>query len=196
MTPTECLERVDAIFDRGSSNTRWPSQARKGWCSSWARARISGLPIKGRSSPTSPHKTCRWLSNEWRRSRPRHWTLPQPSTLPTRLLISTLSSSGELPIVELAARAGIAADWYELFESPEMAAYRNALAADNQVCAEFQAGNRSLAHPPTSSPRRPAEWVATESRLSPTKTERAQQRCQKGPRRESVCVRPAPRCRF
>ena len=44
----------------------------------------------------------------------------------------------ELPIAELAARAGTAADWYELSDSPEMAAYRAALAADNQVCAEFQ----------------------------------------------------------
>jgi len=45
----------------------------------------------------------------------------------------------ELPIAELAARAGTAADWYELSESAEMAAYRAALAADNEVCAEFQA---------------------------------------------------------
>ena len=44
-----------------------------------------------------------------------------------------------LPIAELAARAGQTADWYELSESPEMAAYRAALAADNQVCADFQA---------------------------------------------------------
>ena len=44
----------------------------------------------------------------------------------------------ELPIAELAARAGIAADWDELSESPEMAAYRAGLAADNQVCADFQ----------------------------------------------------------
>jgi hypothetical protein len=45
----------------------------------------------------------------------------------------------ELPIAELAVRAGTAADWYELSESAEMVAYRAALAADNQVCAEFQA---------------------------------------------------------
>lgn len=45
----------------------------------------------------------------------------------------------ELPIAELAARAATAADWDELSESPEMAAYRTALAADNQVCVEFQA---------------------------------------------------------
>lgn len=45
----------------------------------------------------------------------------------------------ELPIAELAARAGTAGDWEELSESAEMAAYRNALAADNQVCVEFQA---------------------------------------------------------
>ena len=44
----------------------------------------------------------------------------------------------ELPIAELAARAGTAADWYELSDSDEMAAYRAALAADNQACAEFQ----------------------------------------------------------
>ncbi len=45
----------------------------------------------------------------------------------------------ELPIAELAARAGTAADWEELSASPEMAAYRTALAADNESCAEFQA---------------------------------------------------------
>ncbi|MCP3976444.1 MAG: hypothetical protein GY720_18310 [bacterium] len=45
----------------------------------------------------------------------------------------------ELPIAQLAARAGTAADWEELSESPEMAQYRNALAADNQACADFQA---------------------------------------------------------
>ncbi len=45
----------------------------------------------------------------------------------------------ELPIAELAARAGTAADWHELSESDEMAGYRVALAADNQVCADFQA---------------------------------------------------------
>jgi hypothetical protein len=45
----------------------------------------------------------------------------------------------ELPIAELAARAGTASSWEELSESPEMAAYRTALAADNEVCADFQA---------------------------------------------------------
>jgi len=45
----------------------------------------------------------------------------------------------ELPIAELAARAGTASDWDELSETPEMAAYRTALAADNESCAEFQA---------------------------------------------------------
>jgi hypothetical protein len=45
----------------------------------------------------------------------------------------------ELPIAALAARAGTAADWDELSESPEMAAYRTALAADNEVCAQLQA---------------------------------------------------------
>lgn len=45
----------------------------------------------------------------------------------------------ELPIAELAVRAGTAADWYELSESAEMAAYRAALASDNEVCADFQA---------------------------------------------------------
>ncbi len=39
----------------------------------------------------------------------------------------------------LAARAGTAADWEELSESPEMAAYRAALAADKQVCTDIEA---------------------------------------------------------
>lgn len=39
----------------------------------------------------------------------------------------------------LAARAGTAADWYELSDSPEMAEYRAALAADKAACIEFQA---------------------------------------------------------
>jgi hypothetical protein len=45
----------------------------------------------------------------------------------------------ELPVRELAARAETASDWYELSDTPEMAAYRAAQAADNEVCAEFQA---------------------------------------------------------
>ncbi|NNF70378.1 MAG: hypothetical protein HKN01_11460 [Acidimicrobiia bacterium] len=44
----------------------------------------------------------------------------------------------ELPIAELAARAGTAESWEELSATPEMAAYRAALAADNQVCEDFQ----------------------------------------------------------
>ena len=43
-----------------------------------------------------------------------------------------------LPIADLAARAATATDWQELSDSAEMAAYRNALEADNQVCADFQ----------------------------------------------------------
>jgi hypothetical protein len=39
----------------------------------------------------------------------------------------------------LEARAGTAADWDELSESPEMAAYRSALADDKRWCAEFEA---------------------------------------------------------
>jgi hypothetical protein len=39
----------------------------------------------------------------------------------------------------LATRAGSAADWEELSESPEMAAYRAALAEDKRTCTDFQA---------------------------------------------------------
>ena len=39
----------------------------------------------------------------------------------------------------LAARAGSAAEWKELTESPEMNAYRTAVAGDLQVCSDFQA---------------------------------------------------------
>lgn len=39
----------------------------------------------------------------------------------------------------LAARAGTAADWEELTESPEMDAYRAAVAGDLEVCSDFQA---------------------------------------------------------
>jgi hypothetical protein len=39
----------------------------------------------------------------------------------------------------LAARAGRAIDWDELSDTPEMAAYRTALAADKQDCVESQA---------------------------------------------------------
>lgn len=50
-----------------------------------------------------------------------------------------------LPIAELAARAGTAGDWQELSDSAEMVAYRNALEADNQVCADFQTKLDSIA---------------------------------------------------
>jgi hypothetical protein len=39
----------------------------------------------------------------------------------------------------MATRAGTAADWQELSESPEMAAYRVALAADKQQCTDSEA---------------------------------------------------------
>jgi len=39
----------------------------------------------------------------------------------------------------LAARAGTAVDWEELSETPEMAAYRAALAADKNRCTDFEA---------------------------------------------------------
>jgi len=38
----------------------------------------------------------------------------------------------------LAARAGTAANWEELSESPEMAAYRAALVEDKRACTDFQ----------------------------------------------------------
>jgi hypothetical protein len=37
------------------------------------------------------------------------------------------------------ASSGTASDWYALSESEEAAVYREALAADNQVCAELEA---------------------------------------------------------
>ena len=43
-----------------------------------------------------------------------------------------------LPIEDLAARAATATDWQDLSDSAEMAAYRDALEADNQVCADLQ----------------------------------------------------------
>ena len=45
----------------------------------------------------------------------------------------------------LAVEAGEAADWEELSESPEMAAYRAALAKDKQECAESQAELNTIA---------------------------------------------------
>ncbi len=39
----------------------------------------------------------------------------------------------------MAARAGTAVDWEELSESPEMAAYRVALAEDKETCTDFEA---------------------------------------------------------
>lgn len=39
----------------------------------------------------------------------------------------------------LATRAGTAADWEELSATPEMAAYRTALAADKETCNDFEA---------------------------------------------------------
>jgi len=45
----------------------------------------------------------------------------------------------------LAARAGTAVDWEELSESPEMAAYRAALAEDKQECADSQAELNAIA---------------------------------------------------
>ena len=45
----------------------------------------------------------------------------------------------------VAAKAGSAADWEELSESPEMAAYRNALAEDKLECADSQTELNTIA---------------------------------------------------
>ncbi|MGB5185501.1 MAG: hypothetical protein WBO84_00040 [Acidimicrobiia bacterium] len=45
----------------------------------------------------------------------------------------------------LAARAGTAADWDELSESPEMGAYRAALAQDRQDCFDFRSQLNTIA---------------------------------------------------
>jgi hypothetical protein len=60
----------------------------------------------------------------------------------------------------LASRAGTAVDWNELSETPEMAAYRTALAEDKQGCADSQAELNAIGERRETFAENP--WIPTE----------------------------------
>ncbi len=139
MTLEEYVESVDAIFVRGQQQYEEVVASPQGMVLIVGQGSHLGLADPGaKLTDFTPHDL--------------HLALEEVADIQTEALEAAAAIDPpkqiadlhalyfrELPIAELAARAGTAEDWEELSESPEMAAYRAGLAADNQVCADFQA---------------------------------------------------------
>ena len=139
MSLTEYVERVDAIFDQGTQQYELVVESPQGSVLIVGQGSHLGFDNEGAQltdfTPQDLHVALERVAEI------QDEALETAAAIDPPELIADLHDLffRELPIAELAARAGTAADWDELSESPEMAAYRIALAADNQVCAEFQA---------------------------------------------------------
>jgi len=139
MSLTEYVERIDAIFDRGIQQYEALASSPEGLVLIVGQGSHLGLADpRARLTDFTPQDL--------------HVALEQVAAIQAEALEAAAAIDPpeqvaefhvlffrELPIAELAARAGTAADWEELSESAEMIAYRNALAADNRVCVDFQA---------------------------------------------------------
>ena len=138
MTLTEYVERVDAIFERGLQRYEVLVASPEGMVLIVGQGAHLGFDTGGASlTDFTP--------------RDLHVALVQVAEIQEEALASAAEIDPpdqvaelhelyfrELPIWPLADRAEAAATWEELSETPEMEAYRNALAADNEACAEFQ----------------------------------------------------------
>jgi hypothetical protein len=139
MTLTEYVERVDAIFERGIQQYEMVVASPQGSVLVVGQGQHLGLADQGAQltdfTPQDLHVALERVAEIQAEALEAAAVIDPPEQIADLHALFFR----ELPIAELAARAGIAADWDELSESPEMAAYRDALAADNQVCADFQA---------------------------------------------------------
>jgi hypothetical protein len=139
MSLAEYVEHIDAVFDRGIAQYEEIVASPQGMVLIVGQGSHLGLADQGAElTDFTPHDL--------------HVALVQVAEIQAEALGAAAAIDPpvqiaglhdlyfrELPIAELATRAGTAADWDELSESPEMAAYRDALAADNEACADFQA---------------------------------------------------------
>lgn len=139
ITLNEYVERIDAIFTRGQQQYEEVVESPQGMVLIVGQGSHLGLDDQdAQLTDFTPHDLHVALE---RVAKIQAEALEAAAAIEPPEQIADLHALyfRELPIAELAARAGIAADWDELSESPEMAAYRAGLAADNQVCADFQA---------------------------------------------------------
>jgi hypothetical protein len=139
MTMTEYVEAIDAIFERGIESYEEIVVSPEGQVLIVGQGEHLGLTGEGASlGDFTPHDL--------------HVALEDVAAIQTEALEAATSIDPpdeiaelhalffrELPIAQLAERAASAADWNELSDSAEMAAYRDALEGDNEACFDFQA---------------------------------------------------------
>jgi hypothetical protein len=139
VTMNEYVERVDAIFDRGFERYEAVVASPQGQVLIVGQGEHLGFTDQGAQltdfTPWDLHVALEQVAEIQAEALEAAAAIDPPAQIADLHALYFR----ELPITELAARAGTAGDWYELSESPEMAVYRAALAADNQVCVEFQA---------------------------------------------------------
>jgi hypothetical protein len=136
---TEYLERVDAIFERGILRYEALVTSPEGEVLLVGQGAHLGFAVRGSQlSDFTPRDLSLALE---RVAEIQDEALGAAAAIDPPEQIAEIHALyfRELPIHELAARAGTAADWDELSESSEMAAYRTAVAADVEVCLDFQA---------------------------------------------------------
>jgi len=139
MSLNEYVERVDAVFQQGMAEYEVLVASPEGQVLLVGQGDHMGLSADGSQltdfAPQDLHVALQRLAEF------QDDALAAAAAIEPPALIAEIHDLyfRELPIKELAVRAGTAADWEELSASPEMAAYRAALAADNESCAEFQA---------------------------------------------------------
>jgi hypothetical protein len=135
---TEYVERVDAIFDRGLEQYEAVVVSPQGQVLIVGQGGHLGFTDQGAQltdfTPWDLHVSLEQVAEIQAEALEAAAAIDPPDQIADLHALYFR----ELPIAELAVRAGTAVDWYELSESREMAAYRAALAADNQVCVEFQ----------------------------------------------------------
>jgi hypothetical protein len=139
MTVTEYVERVDAIFSRGIQQYEVVVASPQGLVLIVGQGPYLGFADQGTQLTDFTPQDLQVALERVAEIQAEALEAAAAIEPPEQIADLHALFFRELPIAELAARAGIAADWDELSESPEMAAYRDALAADNQVCGEFQA---------------------------------------------------------
>jgi hypothetical protein len=138
MTLAEYVERVDAIFDRGMQQYETVVASPEGLVLVVGQGSHLGLSDEGAQltdfTPQDLHVALEQVAEIQAEALEAAAAIEPPEQIADLHALYFR----ELPIAKLAARAGTATDWYELSDSSEMAAYRDALAADNEVCAAFQ----------------------------------------------------------
>lgn len=136
---TEYVDRVDGIFQRGIQHYEVLVESPEGLVLIAGQGPHFGFDTEGARltdfTPRDLHVALRRLAEIQAEALEAAAAIEPPQEIADLHALYFR----ELPIAELAARAGTATTWQELSDSPEMAAYRSALAADNQVCVDFQA---------------------------------------------------------